>query len=415
MEYGCIGEKLTHSFSKEVHAKLFDYDYELKELTAEELPDFIKQKNFKAINVTIPYKKAVIPYLDEISEKATLIGAVNTIVNKNGKLYGYNTDFAGLAALIKYNNIEIAHKKVLILGSGGTSATAEVVAKSLNADTVLRVSRTKKSGFITYDEAISKHNDAEIIINTTPCGMYPNISGIPIDLNHFKRLSGIVDAIYNPLKSKLVLNAKRRGIKAAGGLYMLVAQAVYAAEKFTDTDIPADKITEVYEEILCQKSNIVLIGMPSCGKSTVGKILAEKLNMNFVDTDEMIVKSEKKEISAIFAECGEEYFRKAESKAIEEISCRQGFVIATGGGAVLNPNNTEMLSLNGKIYFLDRPLNDLIATADRPLSSDREKLKKRYEERYDIYCKSADVIVEGHNDINTNVNVIRDDFLKCKF
>ncbi|MBR4073561.1 MAG: shikimate dehydrogenase [Clostridia bacterium] len=415
MEYGCIGEKLGHSFSKEIHAKLFDYKYELLELRPEELPAFMGAKKFKAINVTIPYKKDVMPFLDEISPRARAIGAVNTIVNKNGKLYGYNTDFGGMKALIEHNGIEIKGKKVLVLGSGGTSLTAFAVAKEMGADTILKVSRTPKDGFITYIEAENQHSDAEVIINTTPCGMYPNIGVSPINLESFKKLSGVVDAIYNPLKSQLVANARKRGIKAAGGLYMLVAQGVFAAEKFTDSTIPEEKILKVYNGILKDKGNIVLIGMPTSGKSTIGAILAQELEMDFVDTDKLITEREKREIPEIIATEGESGFRRIEAEVIAEAAARQNTVIATGGGAILNSKNTEMLSLNGRIYFLDRPLENLAVTADRPLSNDREKLNRLYRERYDIYCKSADVIIKCVQEIRTNVNMIKDDFLKCEF
>ncbi len=412
MEYGCIGEKLTHSFSAEIHAQLFDYKYELLEIAKEKLPEFMRNKNFKAINVTIPYKKAVIPFIDEISEQAKVIGAVNTIVNKNGRLYGYNTDFAGMTALIEYNKIELKGKKVLILGSGGTSATAFAVAKALGAEEILRVSRSEREDFITYSDAQNRHNDAEIVINTTPCGMYPYNDESPVDIDAFEKIEAVVDAIYNPLRSKLVTKAKAKGVNATGGLYMLIAQAVFAAEKFTDTVIPVSRIDEVYNKLLREKENIVLIGMPSSGKSTVGKALAEELNMNFVDTDSLIVEKTGKPITEIFQNSGEAEFRRLEAETLKEISALQNTVIATGGGAVLKQKNVEYLKQNGRIYFLDRPLEKLLATADRPLSNDREKLKKRYEERYGIYSSIADVKIDCDGSINKNVSLIKEDFLK---
>lgn len=415
MEYGCIGKKLTHSFSKEIHAKLFSYKYDLKELTEDELKVFMSEKNFKAINVTIPYKKDVIPYLYYVDPMALKIGAVNTIVNKDGKLYGYNTDFKGMTALILKNGIEIKDKKVLILGGGGTSATADAVASSLGAKEILRVSRSKKSGFVTYDEVYKNHLDANIIINTTPVGMYPNIDASPIDLERFSDLQGVVDAVYNPLCTALVSKALSLGIKAVCGLYMLVAQAVYAAEKFTNTEISTPKIDSVYKEILLSKKNIVLIGMPSSGKSTIGKKLSDILGMSFVDTDELIVKNAGREIPKIIENDGEAYFRDLESKAVLEAAAKQNTVIATGGGAVLREKNIEFLKMNGRIYFLDRPLNKLLVTSDRPLSNDIEKLKKRYDERYDIYCDLADKRIECVDEIEININAVKDDFLKCEF
>lgn len=412
MEYGCIGEKLTHSFSKEIHALLFDYDYKIKEIPKGELDAFMTQKDFKAINVTIPYKQDVIPYLDEISDIAKAIGAVNTIVNRDGKLYGYNTDFAGMTALIKLNNIEISGKVVLVLGSGGTSKTAVAVAKNLGAKRVLRVSRTAKEDCITYEKAYRDYSDAEIIINTTPCGMYPNIVGEPVDIDCFKNCEALVDAIYNPLCSNLVIKAKNKGITAAGGLYMLVAQAAVAAELFIDTSISEEKIYDVYKKIISSKRNIVLTGMPSSGKSTIGKRLAKELGMQFIDTDTEIEKAAGKPISQIFKESGEAVFRDVESSVIAEVSAKQNCVIATGGGAILREQNVTLLKGNGTVYFIDRSLEKLITTDDRPLSSNREDLIKRYNERYDIYCNSADKRIINDSEIKTVIDSIKEDFLE---
>ena len=412
MEYGCIGEKLTHSFSKEIHARLFDYDYEIREIPKDELKAFMTERNFKAINVTIPYKQDVIPYLDWLRDTAKQIGAVNTIINRNGKLYGYNTDFAGMTALIKLNGIEISGKLVLVLGSGGTSKTAVAVAKSLGARRVIRVSRTAKEDCITYEEAYKNFADAEVIINTTPCGMYPNIIGGPINLDGFPKTEAVVDAIYNPLRSNLVIKAKAKGINATGGLYMLVAQAAVAAELFTNTTVSKEKIYDVYKKIVATKRNIVLTGMPSCGKSTVGKHLADELGMQFVDTDEEIVKLAGKPISQIFADLGENGFRDIESHAVATVSAKQNCIIATGGGAVLREQNVTLLKGNGTIYFIDRPLEKLVSTDDRPLSSNRDDLIKRYNERYDIYCNTADKRIVNDGEIETLIDAIKEDFLK---
>ena len=410
MIYGCIGEKLGHSFSREIHARLFDYDYELCEIPKGELDAFMTKRDFKAINVTIPYKLDVIPHLYKISETAKKIGAVNTIVNENGKLYGYNTDFSGLCALIKRNGIEVKGKKALVLGSGGTSKTANAVLQHLGASEILTVSRAKKDGFITYGEAKMHHNDAEIIINATPSGMYPNIDGSAVDVTDFPNLSGVVDAVYNPLRSKLVTDARNKGIKAIGGLYMLVAQGAHAAEKFTGQSVSDEKIEAVYKSLVLEKQNIVLVGMPGCGKSTIGKILAHDLNMNFVDSDEEIVKKTGKTIPQIFSEIGESGFRKIESEVISEIAKLSHTVIASGGGAVLDENNTRLLSYNGRIYFLDRPLSSIEATSDRPLSSSRADLEKRYNERYDIYCACADIHLECTDFAEENAEKIKEEF-----
>lgn len=412
MEYGCIGEKLTHSFSKEIHALLFDYDYKIKEIPKDELHSFMTERDFKAINVTIPYKQDVITYLDWISDTAKAIGAVNTIVNRDGKLYGYNTDFSGMTALIKLNGIEISGKLVLVLGSGGTSKTAVAVAKNLGARQVVRVSRTAKEDCITYADMYERFSNAEVIINTTPCGMYPNIIGEPVCIDAFKNCEAVVDAIYNPLHSNLVIKAKAKGINATGGLYMLVAQAAVAAELFIDSTVSEEKIYDVYKKIVATKRNIVLTGMPSCGKSTIGKRLVDELGMQFVDTDEEIVKLAGKPIPQIFEDLGESGFRDIESEAIAAASAKQNQVIATGGGAILREQNVTLLKGNGTIYFIDRPLNLLITTNDRPLSSNREDLIKRYNERYNIYCNTADMNIKNDSDINTVINAIKEDFLK---
>lgn len=395
MKYGCIGEHLTHSFSKEIHNLFADYEYELKEIEPNLLESFFAEKNFCAVNVTIPYKQEVIKYLDCVDELAKKIGAVNTVVNKNGKLYGYNTDFFGLKALIEFNDICIDNKKVLILGSGGTSKTAFAVAEFLSAKQVFKVSRTAKEGCITYDDALNFHNDADVIINTTPCGMFPESCGSPIDIAYFKHLDAVVDVVYNPLITDLVSNAKKKGIKACSGLYMLVAQAAFAVEHFLDVSIPLEKIQSAYNKILLKKQNIVLIGMPSCGKSTVGKKIAELLGRSFYDTDEIIEQREKLSIKTIFEQKGEDYFRKLESEVVTEISKLSGVVISTGGGVVLNENNVRWLKKNGKVFFIDRPLENLITTSSRPLSSNRSDLEKLYKARYSIYKSCADAILKS--------------------
>lgn len=408
MEYGLIGEKLTHSFSKEIHAQLFDYKYELCEIPKDRLDAFMRARDFKAINVTIPYKQAVIPYLDEISDAARDIGAVNTIVNRGGKLYGDNTDFLGLSALIKRTGVELSGKKVYILGSGGTSKTAAAVVKSLGAAEVNRVSRSGRDGCITYEAA--QGEDIEVIINTTPCGMYPKIGYTPIDITPFKNLCGVIDAVYNPLSSALVCAAKAYGIPAAGGLYMLVAQAAFAAEKFTGESVAPEKIEKIYRKMLISKRNIVLIGMPASGKTTVGTILSKNLGMPLIDTDSEICKFTGRAIPEIFAESGEAGFRDIEAQIIKEVSARQGVIISTGGGAILRRENTELLRENGRIYFLDRPLELLITTDDRPLSSNRADLEKRYNERYDIYCDSADIKIDGAATPEICADRIKEDF-----
>lgn len=391
MKYGLIGEKLSHSFSKEIHGFLADYEYEIVEIARDGLDSFMKKKDFVAMNVTIPYKEAVIPYLDYISDQAKEIGAVNTVVNKDGKLFGYNTDFSGMADLINYAKVNVSGKKVLITGTGGTSKTALAVADALGAKEICVVSRSAKDGAITYDEAYEKHSDAEIIINTTPVGMYPNIEGLPIDPSRFKNLEGAIDAIYNPLRTMFVQKSRDCGAIAEGGLYMLVAQGVRAAEIFLDKDFSKEETDRVYKKIMRSKENIVLSGMPGCGKSTIGKMLAEKLGRRFIDIDEEIVKMEGRPITEIFAEGGEKLFRDKETEAVSAVARISGAVIATGGGAILRDENVRLLGQNGRIYFLDRPLEQLVPTEDRPLASSKEAIINRYNERFPRYTATCDV------------------------
>ena len=397
MEYGCIGQRLPHSFSRTIHEKIGGYDYVLKELDPAELADFMAEHDFLGINVTIPYKQAVIPYLQELSPAAAKIGAVNTVMNRGGRLCGFNTDHAGMIALAKKAEISFAGKKVLILGSGGTAKTADAAARDLGAAEIRRVSRTAKEGALSYAEAVRQHADADIIINTTPVGMYPQADAAPIDLSPFSGLSGLLDAVYNPLRTRLVLDAKRRGINAAGGLYMLVAQAVRAAELFTGSAYGQEVIDRIYDEVRSAKEDLVLIGMPGSGKTTVGRALAEKLGREFIDTDKLIEEKAGMAITDIFASRGETAFRDLESAVIKEAAARTGCVIATGGGAVLRESNTDALRGNGKIIFLDRAPDCLVPTADRPLADTAEKMRRLYEERYPLYEKAADLRINTEN------------------
>ena len=410
MKYGLIGEKLPHSFSKIIHAKIADYDYELKELKKSELEEFMLAKDFCAVNVTIPYKKEVMKYLDNISPSAKKIGAVNTVVNKNGELFGYNTDYLGLKALIERKSVDLKGKTVLILGSGGTSLTALSVCEDMGAKEVFRVSRSKKENCITYSD-ITDYSNADVIINTTPVGMYPDTDKTPLDISSFKKLEAVFDVIYNPLRTNLVLGAQNTGVKAEGGLYMLVAQAVYASEYFLDKKYDEKLIDKIYSSLLCERENIVLSGMPGSGKSTVGKMLANALNKAFIDTDEEIEKSEKLAISAIFEQHGEGYFRDLESEVIKRLSLTaNGSVIALGGGAVLRKENVSELKKNGRIYFLDRSLNDILPTSDRPLANSRQALEKRFNERYQIYTDTCDKQIKVDDTAEKIAERIRKDY-----
>ncbi|MBQ7922264.1 MAG: shikimate dehydrogenase [Clostridia bacterium] len=406
MTYGCIGEHLSHSFSKEIHNRIETYEYTIREVPKEELDAFMTAREFTAINVTIPYKQDVIPYLHEISDIARSIGAVNTIVNRDGKLYGYNTDFFGMKSCITRAGISLAGKKVLILGTGGTSRTARAVAEAMDAGEIIVVSRTEKPGVITYEQASRQHWDAGVILNTTPVGMYPNPGVSPVDINCFPNLSGVFDAIYNPLASRLIMDAREKGIPAEGGLYMLVAQAVFAAEKFTGKTYEPEIIEETYREIFLSKQNIVLTGMPASGKTTVGRLLAEETGRTFVDTDVEIVKKYGMEIPEIFEKFGEAGFRERERDVVAEVGKNSALVIATGGGAILRDDNMDALRQNGKIYFLDRPLDKLLPTADRPTANSADAIRRRYAERYGRYCGTADVIVPMNEDPEINAEKI---------
>lgn len=408
MKYGLIGEHLKHSYSCEIHAQIADYEYELHEIPPSGLGEFLKKREFNAINVTIPYKQDVIPYLDEISDTAKRIGAVNTIVNRNGRLYGDNTDFAGMLALARHIGVDMKGRKVLILGTGGASKTGHALAEYMGAESVFYVSRSGKNGSITYEQAVTGHSDARIIINATPVGMFPKQDGSPIDISAFPKLEGVIDAIYNPLRTNLILDAQERGIPAEGGLYMLSAQAVHASAVFRDIPLDESLVDKAFKSVKNDKQSIVLIGMPSSGKTTVGRILAEKCGKQLADTDEYIVRRIGMPISDFFAKHGEAEFRKIEKETVAELSATGGRIIATGGGAVLDAENVRALKQNGVLVFLDRRPENLIATDDRPLASRRSALEKLYAERYDIYCAAAVL----HIDANTTPEAEADAILK---
>ena len=403
-KYGCIGKTLKHSFSKSIHDILTpDAGYTLIELPDEKsLDEFMRRRDFAGINVTIPYKRAVIPYLDYISDEAKKIGAVNTIVNKNGRLCGYNTDFAGLSALIKSLYPDVSGKKALICGTGGTSLTAKAVLQSMNAAAVYRLSRTPdgESDIIGYNEAYEKHSDAEIIVNTTPAGMFPDNSSVPIRLSGFKGLLCAADAVYNPLRTRFVAEAAGLGAKSGGGLYMLVSQAVFSSELFFEKRYPENTAEEITRRLTAEKENIVLIGLPSCGKSVIGQKLARLLSRPFEDTDRLIEQAAGMSIPEIFEKQGEAAFRELESRIIKDCSMKTGGVIATGGGAVLRDENVDFLKQNGRLIFLDRALTNLTPSADRPLARDAGAIRALSIKRRPIYLKAADITLELENDMD---------------
>lgn len=396
-KFGLIGRTLKHSYSKIIHKYLGDYAYDLYEMESDALESFVKGKSVSGYNVTIPYKTEIIPYLDKVEGVAEEIGAINTVVNRDGKLIGYNTDFDGMAFMLKKGGISLKDKTVLVLGSGGTSKTANVVAKHLGAKKVFTVSRT---GEVNYKNCYDIN--AEVIINTTPVGMFPNNYEKPIDLKRFSNLEGVADVVYNPSLTALTNEARELGIKYVNGLYMLVAQAKFAAEKFLDKKIDDGVIDDIFNKLLAGKQNIVLIGMPGSGKSTVGKIIAERLCLEFIDTDYEIVKREGRDIPTIFREDGEEYFRKVEAEVLKEVGKLTGKVIATGGGIVKNIANRYPLRSNGKIFYLKRSVEKLV-TDGRPLSKDLETVKKLYAERKEMYEAFADKTIDNDGDIKETV------------
>ena len=392
MQYGLIGEKLGHSFSKEIHELLAGYQYELRPLSRAEFPAFMQQADFAAINVTIPYKELVIPYLAEVDEQAAKIGAVNTIVKRDGCLCGYNTDFAGVVYLLKNHGIDLNGRNVLILGTGGTSKTVRAVAESQGAAAISFVSRNggQQANWLDYQQAAAQR-DVQVIINTTPRGMYPQNGEQPLlDMAAFPRLEAVVDVIYNPLRSNLVLQAQALGLQACGGLEMLVAQAKYAAELFCGQPIAEAAIDEVYRRLRRQKLNLALIGMPGCGKSTVGRLLAERLGRPLLDCDKEIVRRSGQAIADIFAEQGEAKFRQIESQTLAYIAKEGGQVIACGGGVVLRPENIQALRQNSLLIWLDRPLEQLAVGKGRPLSPNPEANRLLYQQRAPLYQQYAD-------------------------
>jgi len=390
MKCGLLGRKLGHSYSPQIHACLGSYDYTLFEKEPEELEAFLKDGDFTGINVTIPYKKAVIPYLSELSPRARALGAVNTIVRRpDGSLIGHNTDFFGFEMMIRRSGISAAGKKALVLGSGGASNTAAAVLEELGARIVV-VSRSGENNY----ENIHLHSDAALIVNATPVGMFPDTGVSPVDLRLFPHLEGVLDLIYNPARTKLLQDAQSRGITAMNGLLMLVAQAKEAAEWFTGGSISDSVIDTIHQRLSGQMQNIVLIGMPGCGKSTIGALLAEKTGRRFVDADETIVSLAGMSIPEIFAKDGEETFRRWETEALKQLGNRSGLVIATGGGCITREWNYPLLHQNGIIFWLKRELSCL-PTDGRPLSQ-TNSLTDLYAARQPLYLAFSDHVIDNN-------------------
>lgn len=401
LKCGLLGEKLGHSYSPQIHSMLADYEYKLFEKSPEELEDFLRSGEFDGLNVTIPYKKSVMPYCAELSPTAAQIGSVNTIVRRSdGSLYGDNTDAFGFENLIVHNGIEVKGKKALVLGTGGASVTAQAVLKNLGASEVVVISRRGEDNY----ENIAKHADAEIIANTTPVGMYPNNGKAAVDLTQFPKLSGVLDVVYNPARTALLLQAEKLCIPCAGGLYMLVSQAKRSCELFTGKSIPDSEIDRIERVLSHQMQNIVIIGMPGSGKTAVSTMLAERLGRKIFDTDTIVSEKAGMTIPEIFAAQGEAGFRKLETEATAEVGKLSGNIISTGGGVVTVADNYELLHQNGVIVWIERDTNKL-ARDGRPISLSSD-LNELYAARLPLYERFADTKADNNGDINDTVNAI---------
>lgn len=401
LKCGLLGEKLGHSYSPQIHSMLADYEYKLFEKSPEELEDFLKSGEFDGLNVTIPYKKSVMPYCAELSPTAAQIGSVNTIVRRSdGSLYGDNTDAFGFENLIVHNGIEVKGKKALVLGTGGASVTAQAVLKNLGASEVVVISRKGEDNY----ENIAKHADAEIIANTTPVGMYPNNGKAAVDLTQFPELSGVLDVVYNPARTALLLQAEKLCIPCAGGLYMLVSQAKRSCELFTGNSIPDSEIDRIERVLSHQMQNIVIIGMPGSGKTAVSTMLAERLGRKILDTDMIVSEKAGMTIPEIFAAQSEAGFRKLETEATAEVGKLSGNIISTGGGVVTVADNYELLHQNGVIVWIERDTNKL-ARDGRPISLSSD-LNELYAARLPLYEHFADIKADNNGDINDTVNAI---------
>ncbi len=384
---GLLGRQLGHSYSPQIHGQLGAYAYHLFEKEPDQIADFLHSEHYTGLNVTIPYKKAVIPYLDQLTDRAKKIGAVNTIVRRpDGSLIGHNTDYFGFLSMLTRSELQVRGKKVLVLGSGGASATAVVVLEELGADVII----ISRSGENHYGN-LHLHLDAAVIVNTTPVGMFPNTGVSPVDLSLFPKLEGVLDVIYNPGRTRLLLDAESRGLITMNGLWMLVAQAKESAEWFTGTAISDNEIGRIHSMLRNQMENLILVGMPGCGKSTIGRLLADATGKPFVDADTELKAAAGMEIPEIFATEGEEGFRRRETAVLEQLGKRSGLVIATGGGCVTRNENYPLLHQNGRIIWLQRSL-DQLPTEGRPLSQSG-KLASMYAIREPLYSRFADSIV----------------------
>ena len=398
---GLLGRTLGHSYSPAIHAELGDYEYKLYEKEPQELAAFLQSGEFDALNVTIPYKKDVMAYCAALSPAARRIGSVNTLVRrKDGTLYGDNTDADGFAYMVKTSGVGVAGKKALVFGSGGASVTACDVLKTLGASSVTVISRSGPDNY----ENLDRHADAEILVNTTPVGMYPKNGASPVDLTEFPNCCGVFDVVYNPARTALLLQAEKLGVRHAGGLPMLVAQARRASELFTGSQIADAEIVRIERKLAREMQNIVLVGMPGCGKSVVGAALAKRLGRPLLDSDALVTQTTQTPIPEFFRMQGEGAFRALETQALRELGKRSGAVIATGGGSVLREENYDLLHQNGVIVWLRRELSALPIDG-RPVSQS-VALDELYRTREPRYRRFADCIVDNCGSVDDAVNKI---------
>lgn len=410
MDCGLIGAKLGHSFSPLIHGWLADYDYQLVELPGEaDVRAFFARRDFKGVNVTIPYKRLALALCDEVDPAAAAIGAVNTVVNRGGRLVGYNTDYDGFAYTARRRGISFQNKTVLVLGTGGTSGTVAAVARDAGAKAVLFASRTGRNGALTYRQAAARA-DVDLIVNASPAGMYPDTGVCPVDLDCYPRLAGVLDVIYNPLHTVLLQRAQALGVPCSGGLPMLAAQAKYAAERFTQSPIPNARIEDIVHRVMADRANLVLVGMPSCGKSSLGKACAKALGKRYVDLDAELEQRAGRPIKDILRPGGEQAFRDLESRVTADFARECGQVLATGGGVVLRQQNVAALRQNGVVVFVDRPLADLVPGGDRPLSQTREALAAQYAARLPLYMAAGHARVENQGEFCAVARAIEEAF-----
>ncbi|MBQ7889131.1 MAG: shikimate dehydrogenase [Erysipelotrichaceae bacterium] len=396
---GLIGKKLGHSYSAMIHHQLGNLNYQMIEVDENQLQQLFVEKKIQAANVTIPYKQTVLQYLDELDESVQVIGACNTIVYRDGKYIGYNTDAGGFEIMLRMHDIDVRNKKIIVLGNGGASKAVCYVLRKMQAKEIILVKKNRSEETITYEQCYTLHPDAQMIVNTSPVGMYPASDELVINLDVFRHLEAVIDIVYNPLSTLLIAKAKDRGIKACGGLMMLVAQAVMAAGHFQSKKFSDEIVKKITHDLMKEKQNLVLIGMPGCGKSTIAKTLSDMTNRLVIDLDEEIVKDIQMSIKDYFVQFGEDEFRKKETEITKRFMNETGKIISCGGGIVTRQQNMIALHQNGYVVALERKLEDLEVSESRPLSSKQSQLKELYEKRKGLYEHYADLIVENNQSI----------------